>query len=204
MGSVDNQIRKLNQRISRLAKFAGREQPYLNKITNQIESILDRQNIYNFYKDKYKREHPPKTPQDVQTLNKRADTYATEKANVSAYQLYGYSTGKQINITRTTKLSDFFESRINALLAVVPTTGEVKKELIEQGLDQTGQNLNDYVTILTDFDEVMQFYYDIPNKTMYRNIKELRGDAKTEKRRPTYSEMNTMIEWYIQGQTPEE
>lgn len=203
MGSVDNQIRKLNQRISRLAKFAGREQPYLNKITNQIESILDRQNIYNFYKDKYKREHPPKTPKDVQTLNKRADAYATEKANISAYQLYGYSNGKQINITRTTKLSDFFESRINALLAVVPTTGEVKKELIEQGLDPTGQNLNDYVTILTDFDEVMQFYYNIPNKTMYRNIKELRGDAKTEKRRPTYSEMNTMIEWYIQGQTPE-
>lgn len=203
MGNVDNQIRKLNQRISRLAKFAGREEPYLNKITNQIESILDRQNIYNYYKDKYKREHPPKTPKDVQTLNKRADQYAAEKANVSAYQLYGYSTGKQINITRTAKLSDFFESRINALLAVVPTTGDVKKELVEIGQEPTGQNLNDYITLLTDFDEVMKYYYDIPNRTMYRNIKEMRQISKKE-RRPSYAEMAQMTEWYIIGQTPEE
>lgn len=195
----DNIARQINQRLTRLAKFAGRNLPLLDQISGQIEVILDSENIHRFYKEKYLRENKPQNPEDVKSLNRRAEKYAREKASVPAYEYRTFLNGTSIlQIIRTAKLKDFFEKVKAQLLSKVPTTGQIKKQLINAGLEPTSENANIYAETLNSFDDLMEMYKLLNhNGETYQSIYELRDRARSEGRRPTYGEMDEMLSIYL-------
>ena len=197
----DNIARQVNQRLTRLAKFAGRNKPLLDSVSGQLEVILDRENIRRFYKEKYIKENKPKTPDEVKSLNRRAEKYAREKASVPAYEYRTFLDGTNIlQIIRTAKLKDFIEHVGNALLNKVPTTGQVKKQLANAGLEPTGENANEYAETIMSFDDLMDLYklLDHTSET-YKEIYEMRDGIRSEHRRPTYGEMDAMLAIYTES-----
>lgn len=202
----DNIARQVNMRLTRLAKFAGRNKPLIDSISGQIEVILDKENIRRFYKEKYIKENKPKSPDEVKSLNRRAEKYAREKASVPAYEYRTFLDGTNIlQIIRTAKLKDYFEHVGNALINKVPTTGRVKKQLINTGLEPTGENANEYAETIMSFDELMEIYklLDHTSET-YKEIYEMRNAARSEHRRPTYVEMDEMLTIYAESLNDED
>jgi hypothetical protein len=197
----DNIARQVNMRLMRLAKFAGRDKPLLNTISGQLEVILDKENIHRFYKEKYLKENKPKSPNEVKTLNRRAEKYAKEKASVPAYEYRTNLDGGHIlQIFRTAKLKDFIEHVGSALINKVPTTGQVKKQLANAGLEPTGENANKYVETMISFDDLMEIYKELDHTSeTYQQIANIRNLAKSESRRPTYGEMGEMLAIYAES-----
>ena len=198
--SWDNLIRQANQRLTRLAKLAGRESTALSAVTNRIESIVNSENIYNFYKNKYEREHPPKTAKEIKSLYKNADKYAREKANVMAIEIRTFPNGEKMPmLVRTSKLSEFWARFGKSIVEQIPTTGQLRKILAEQGKQATKETVNEIFEMLSDFDELMKMYHVMTNKQAYAEIKDIRQRAKDEGRRPTYAEMDEMLSIYNGG-----
>ena len=195
----DNIARQVNMRLMRLAKFAGRNKPLLNSISGQIEVILDSQNIHNFYKEKYLKENKPKTPDEVKSLNRRAEKYAREKAIIPAYEYRAYLDGTNIiQIIRTSKLKDYIEHVERQLISKIPTTGQVKKQLANAGLEPTGENANKYAETMISFDDLMEIYKALDHTSeTYKQIYEMRDGIRSEMRRPTYGEMGKMLSIYL-------
>lgn len=188
--SYDNIIRKANQRLTRLAKLAGRGSTAMNLITDKLKSIINPQSIYNFYKAKFEKDNPPKNAKEIKTLHKRADKYAREKASVPAMEERTFPNGEKITmIIRTAKLKDFFERYGNAINAQIPTTGEVRKAIAEMGKDVSKESVNELFELQSDFGQIMEQYNEMSNRIAYKSIKEIRGKAKIAHRRVTYNEM---------------
>ena len=197
----DNIARQVNMRLMRLAKFAGRDKPLMNSINGQIEVILDRENIHRFYKEKYLKENKPKSPDEVKSLNRRAEKYAREKASVPAYEYRTNLDGGHIlQIFRTAKLKDFIEHVGSALINKVPTTGQVKKQLANAGLEPTGEKANEYAETIMSFDDLMEIYKALDHTSeTYKQIYEMRDGIRSEMRRPTYGEMDEMLAIYTES-----
>lgn len=189
--SYDNIIRKANQRLTRLAKLAGRGSTAMNLITDKLKTIINPQSIYNYYKAKFEKDNPPKNAKEIKTLHKRADKYAREKASVPAMEERTFPNGEKITmIIRTAKLKDFFERYGNAINSQIPTTGEVRKAIAEMGKEATKESVEELFDIQSEFGKIMEQYHDLTDRTAYKNIKDIRGVAKEEKRRVTFAEMN--------------
>lgn len=189
--SYDNIIRKANQRLTRLAKLAGRGSTAMDMVTEKLKSIINPQSIYNYYKAKFEKENPPKNAKEIKTLHKRADKFAREKASVPAMEERTFPNGEKITmIIRTAKLKDFFDSYGNAINAQIPTTGEVRKAIAEMGKETTKESVAELFDIQSEFGKIMELYHDMTDRTAYKDIKDIRQKAKDDQRRVTFGEMN--------------
>ena len=189
--SYDNIIRKANQRLTRLAKLAGRGSTAMDMVTEKLKSIINPQSIYNYYKAKFEKENPPKNAKEIKTLHKRADKFAREKASVPAMEERTFPNGEKITmIIRTAKLKDFFDRYGNAINAQIPTTGEVRKAIAEMGKETTKESVAELFDIQSEFGKIMELYHDMADRTAYKDIKDIRQKAKDDQRRVTFGEMN--------------
>lgn len=122
--SVDNLIRKENQRLVRLAKWAGKKSLLMKKPTDKIESLFGKEEIRRFLVDKFKKENPPKNEKEIKTLQKRADAYARKNAKPG----YEYRNGV-IQIKRDKITSEFAKTKEGILGTITPTKTDIKKKV---------------------------------------------------------------------------
>lgn len=191
--NADNLIRKVNQRLKRLSKWAGGKAPALiDKANAKIERLFGKTDIYRFFKEKYIKEHKPKNEKEIKTLEKRASNYALKIANDWFYEYRG----DVIQIRRSENCKEYIKSIAGAISNAIPTTGQIKAEIAAAGKDETPESANEMEETKENAADVMREYYNLEESIHKQNIARLAKANKGQSRKKAWKEITQIVEEY--------